>query len=80
MTNEELIRWLAAVFEEPPANLTAKTQREQIAGWDSLGMLTLMAELDEQFGIQLTEKDIESLNSVADVLAIINSRAANRPP
>ncbi len=74
MSNDEHMRWLASIFDEPAANLNEATRRDQIYGWDSLGMLTLMAELDEKFGIQLTDKDIEGLQSVGDVLTLVASR------
>jgi acyl carrier protein len=75
MSHSELIQWLAGLFDEPVGNLETTTRREEIFGWDSLGMLTLMAELDEKFGIQLADADIERLQTVGDVIALISDRA-----
>ena len=74
MSNEELLRWLAGIFDEPVQNLRESTRRDEIFGWDSLGMLTLMAELDEKFGIQLADQDIQNLQTVKDVLVLVSSR------
>lgn len=74
MSSTEHLNWLAGIFDEPVENLHAATRREEIYGWDSLGMLTLMAELDEKFGIQLTDSDIQGLQRVGDILNLINGR------
>ena len=71
MTNTEALAWIADIFEEPPENVKAETARDELAGWDSLGVLSLMAALDEKFDIQLTETGIESLATVGDVLELL---------
>lgn len=68
MNEQEALEWLAELFEEPIAHITPETLRKDIKVWDSLGMLTLMAALDEQFGIVLTEDEIAGFKKVADVL------------
>jgi acyl carrier protein len=71
MDTQEALTWIAETFEEPPERVAADTPRDQILGWDSLGVLTLMASLDEKFDIQLTEKEMESMERVSDILAIL---------
>ncbi len=36
--------------------------------WDSLGRLSLVAEIDTEFDVQIEEKDFEKLNTVEDLL------------
>jgi acyl carrier protein len=77
MTQNEALTWLARLFEEPaPALLKPETPREEIAAWDSLGLLTLMAELDEKFNIQLEADDMEAMTSVQDVLDVLKRNGA----
>jgi acyl carrier protein len=71
MTQDEVLVWLAEVFNEPPGSIAAETKKDDVAGWDSLGVLLLMADLDEKFSIQLDEKEIEGLQSVPDVIALL---------
>ena len=71
MTTDEVLGWLAEVFEAPPEKLEVTSPRSAIPGWDSLGMLSLMASLDEKFNIQLTDKDIGKLQFVSDILNIL---------
>ena len=70
---EEALAWIAELFEENPDNIKADTLREKIEAWDSLGMLTLMSRLDEDFNIILEEDQASELKSIADLLAILRS-------
>ena len=71
MTQPEAIAWIAKVFETSHEQLSPDTDRDQIAAWDSLGVLTLMASLDSDFGIVLTDDDIQAVKTVGDILAIM---------
>ena len=71
MTQDEVLNWLAEVFNEPPGSIAAGAKKDDVGGWDSLGVLMLMADLDEKFSIQLDEKEIEGLQSVADVVSLL---------
>ena len=71
MTQEELLQWIAELFEDTVENIKPETKREDIAAWDSLGVLTLMAGLDEKFGIVLSENEISSLKKVDDILNVL---------
>jgi acyl carrier protein len=71
MTQDEAMNWLANLFNESPGSIALDAKKDDVAGWDSLGVLLLMADLDEKFGIQLDEKEIEGLQSVPDLLALL---------
>lgn len=75
MTRAEALRWIAQTFEESPDHITEATTRDQIAAWDSLGVLTLMAGLDQEFGIVLPDGKIQTLQSVADVLGVLKEHS-----
>ena len=68
MTQEEALKWIEALFEQPPGSFTPKTLREDIPNWDSLGVLTLMAELDEKHGILLPDTELRAMTRVDDIL------------
>lgn len=69
MMQQEAIAWIAKVFEVSPEQLTPDTHRDEIPAWDSLGVLTLMAALDGDLGIVLTDEDIQNIKTVGDLLA-----------
>jgi len=74
MTTSEAIQWIAALFEEPADRLSAATRRDDVPAWDSLGVLTLMAGLDERFDPRLSPEEIGALQSVGVILKILADR------
>jgi len=70
---DEALAWVAEMFEEPKENIRENTPRDDIAAWDSLGQLVLMAKLDERFGIRLTQADLRSLQSVRAILDVLRT-------
>lgn len=76
MNTQEALSWIAEVFEEPDGRIAAATERTAIAGWDSLGTLSLIAALDEKFDIHLDEKEIEGMAKVDDILAVLRRQGA----
>lgn len=74
MNRKETLAWLAGLFEESPDKVSEATARDQIYGWDSLGTLTLMAEMDEKFDIQLSEKDVAGFVCIGDVVELLAAR------
>lgn len=73
MDETEALSWIADIFQEPVENIGPTTPRENIAGWDSLGVLSLMAEMDEKFDILIEEETLENLKTVNDILALLKS-------
>lgn len=76
MNTQEALNWIAEVFEESAGRIGAATERSAIAGWDSLGTLSLIAALDEKFDIHLDEKEIEGMAKVDDILAVLRRQGA----
>ncbi len=71
MNTQDVIAWIAEVFEEPAGRITPATARKDIAGWDSLGALSLIAALDEKFDIHLDDAEIDAMSSVEDIFAVL---------
>jgi acyl carrier protein len=76
MKTQEALNWLSEVFEEPAGRISAATNRDESPGWDSLGVLSLIAALDEKFNLQVPEKEIEALQGIEDILAILRRHGA----
>jgi len=68
LTTNEVLQMLADCFAEPVEEIIPGRARDDIAGWDSMGALMLMAELDERCNLQLSAEQSKRLRSVADVL------------
>ncbi|KAF1722720.1 acyl carrier protein [Pseudoxanthomonas wuyuanensis] len=73
ITIAEAVQMLADAFAEPADELAPERSRDDIGGWDSMGALMLMAELDERFGLQLDAEQSKAMRSVGDVLAYLRA-------
>ncbi|HSG49701.1 MAG TPA: acyl carrier protein [Longimicrobiales bacterium] len=74
MSETDFLEWCGTLFNEPADALTMDTRREDIGGWDSMGMLLLMADLDEIHGIQLKEEELSELKTLRDIASLIEAR------
>lgn len=68
MTVAEAMEMMSVAFDEPLERLVPELGRDAIQGWDSMGALMLIAEIDERFGIELTAETSLAMRSVNDVL------------
>jgi acyl carrier protein len=71
VTPREALGLLAEAINEPVDDLGPDRLREAIPGWDSMGTLLLMAELDEHFGIELSVDQVRQMRCVDDFLAFM---------
>jgi len=44
--------------------------------WDSLSRLSLIAALDEEFDLQIEDKEFEKLVTVGDLMAVVEAKKA----
>lgn len=73
ITTSETLDMLSSIFEEPIANLSPEVLRDDVPGWDSMGALALMAELDERFGIVLTADESRKMIRIGDLLHFLRN-------
>ena len=71
MTQQEALQWIAVLFEESDNQIQPETTRDKIAAWDSLGMLTLMAGLNEKFDIVMSDYELQEFRTVGDILNVL---------
>ena len=76
MDTTEFLTWCANLFNEPVESLSMETPQEDNEGWDSMGALLLMADLDEMYDIQLDEGELTALKTLGDIAKLIESRQA----
>lgn len=70
MEKNEILEWIADIFEEPIEQVQPNTTAEEIPAWDSLGVLNLLAALDEDYEIILSDEEIQELRSIKDIIDI----------
>lgn len=76
ITLDEALAMMADAFNEPLVNVRPETARDDIPGWDSMGALMLIAELDERFGIELSAEVSRQMRSVQHVLDFLAQHGA----
>jgi acyl carrier protein len=70
-STSEILTWVAEVFETPVEKVRPETKRDEIDAWDSLGILTLMARMDEDFHVLPTEEEIQQMRTVGDIIDVL---------
>lgn len=61
--DDRLLRCFAAVFPDmPPAEL-ARASSETTASWNSLSAVTLVAVVEEEFGLSISPMELAELDS-----------------
>ena len=71
MSSSEALVWIADVFEEDPDRISPETARKDMVGWDSMGVLALMAGLDNDFDILLSADDMQAMTKIQDILMVL---------
>ena len=76
ITVTDALQMLADCFEADVSELQPDTPRDALPGWDSMGALSLMAELDDRFNLQLTADESRDMLRVSDALDYLRARGA----
>lgn len=68
---DKLILTFARTLQIEPSRITDDLSYNAIAEWDSVGHMSLIAALEEAFGVMLDTDDIIDLSSVAQAKTIL---------
>ena len=71
-TKARLKELIAGLFKCDVAQLSDDVGPGEIPGWDSLGHVTLMAEIQKQFGKHVPVEDAIEVESIADLVTILD--------
>ncbi|MDB4582905.1 hypothetical protein N9164_07120 [Draconibacterium sp.] len=67
----DALELIAVAINESVDDVQPGIELVTLSGWDSMAVLLLMADFDEQFDIVLDEEKIRSLKLVDDILAVL---------
>jgi acyl carrier protein len=68
MSVEEVV---ARVFHLDPSEVTDQSSRETVAGWDSMGHLSLITGLEEEFSVSIAIADAMEMTSVQHIKRVL---------
>ena len=71
-TQLRLINLMADLFRCDTNEINETTGPGDIDGWDSLGHVSLMSEIESQFGLHVPVEDALEVTSVADLVGILD--------
>jgi acyl carrier protein len=70
MTETEFVGAVAEILHADASTLTPQTPLESLEGYDSLGKISLIALVDEQFNFMLAPSKLRQLKTIADVFGV----------
>jgi acyl carrier protein len=76
-TNDTILKEVQQLFKQAmgnEVNVDINTEKGMVAEWDSINHLNLIVELESAFNLGLSMEEIEKLNSVKQIVALIQSR------
>ena len=70
VTEQKVITLVSTALNVNSINL--KSSQENTSEWDSLAYLSVISTLEEEFEIEITEKNINNFGSVKNILNEVN--------
>lgn len=64
------------VFDRPELVLTPDSSAATIEGWDSFIQITLIIAIEDEFGIHFGLSDLENLQNVGQMMALLDKKSA----
>lgn len=78
MKLDQLIGIFTESLEElPEASLDGATRYKDLKAWDSLAVLTVVDEIDMEYGVLLRKTDFQKLATIRDLCDFVNARMEN---
>ncbi len=75
MTHSEITEKLQIIFRNvfstPDIQVTDDLNAEKVDRWDSLTHLTMIAEVENEFGVKFKLKELISMKNVGDMIRLI---------
>jgi acyl carrier protein len=65
-------------FDVDPRFISMQTSASDVPEWDSVGHLSLASSLEQTFDISLDVEELMSMESVKDIVRVVESKLAKR--
>jgi acyl carrier protein len=62
------------VFASPDLSVSAVTTAADVVGWDSFSHMTLVMQVEEEFGVSFETAEIGKLCNVGDLVAMVRKK------
>jgi acyl carrier protein len=72
---ETFIKHFINQLDTPPTiEITGDTNFRDLEEWDSLTALSIMAMVDDEYGVNITGDEIKKSNTINDLFEIVNKK------
>jgi acyl carrier protein len=68
------------VFDNPQLVITPESNARNVEGWDSLAHINLVSAIEQEFDIQFTLGELESLKNVGEMLGLMRKKMEKSRP
>lgn len=73
--NEKLVEIVSELFDLEPGQVTDELTPDDVELWDSLNHLRLVTAVEQEFGVKLTTREIESIANLGVLRVLIEPAA-----
>ena len=63
---------IADITHNDVANVTAKSNSQNLEGWDSVAQINIIVTIEEEFGVTFEAEEIHALNSVEKIINAVS--------
>lgn len=68
---QKFLDFVADVMGKNPSEITMGIKYKEFNGWDSLMMLTLVMELEAEYGVSIPIESLGSVKTMADLYSFV---------
>lgn len=69
---KKLFLIVASNLEIPLSDVNMKLSKHDCDNWDSIALLSIVSEVEQEFAIEFTPDQIQSISNVEDIYNLIN--------
>ena len=77
MTQREFTERFAEIVSAEPTSLTTQTKMADIAGWDSVALLSAMILIDSELGVTIRPEALSQATTFGDILNAVSGKLTN---
>ena len=67
---------MGKVLQMQPQDIPADVSRKTLAAWDSLRHMNLILALEDEFGVEFSDKEIADINSLDPLLEALRTKCS----
>jgi Acyl carrier protein len=68
---QRFLDFVAEIMEKDPSEITMDIVYKDFDGWDSLMMLTLVMEIEAEYGVSIPIEELGEVKTLADLYAFV---------